>query len=58
MQKRWSLENLKAQVFLDQGKIDSAYVNAKKAFYGLPKNALHATTFAQVLGIKKTWMNS
>lgn len=42
-------ENLKAQVFLSQGKIDSANVNAKKAFYGLPKNALHATTYAQVL---------
>lgn len=46
-------ENLKAQVFLNQGKIDSAYVNAKKAFYGLPKNALHATTYAQILGLKK-----
>ena len=35
------------------GKIDSAFVNAKKAFYGLPKNALHASTYAQILGIKK-----
>ena len=46
-------ENLKAQVFLKQGKIDSAYVNARKSFYGLPKNALHASTFAQVLQIKR-----
>ena len=46
-------ENQKAQVFLNMGKIDSAYVNAKKAFYGLPKNALHASTYAQILGIKK-----
>ena len=45
-------ENLKAQIFLQQGKIDSAFVNAKKAFYGLPKNQLHAVTFAQVLQIK------
>ena len=42
-------ENLKAQVFLKQGKIDSAYFNARKSFYGLPKNALHASTYAQVL---------
>lgn len=46
-------ENLKAQIFLQQGKIDSAFVNAKKAFYGLPKNQLHAVTFAQVLQIKR-----
>jgi hypothetical protein len=30
-------ENLKAQIFLKQNKTDSAFVNAKKAFYGLPK---------------------
>ena len=42
-------ENLKAQVYLKQGKIDSAYFNARKSFYGLPKNALHASTYAQVL---------
>ena len=46
-------ENLKAQIFLEQNKIDSAFVNAKKAFYGLPKNALHASTFAQTLAVKK-----
>ena len=45
-------ENLKAQIYLKQGKIDSAFVNAKKAFYGLPKNALHASTYAQILQIK------
>lgn len=45
-------ENLKAQIYLKQGKIDSAFVNAKKAFYGLPKNALHAGTYAQILQIK------
>ena len=46
-------ENLKAQVFLKKGEIDSAYANAKKSFYGLPKNALHASTYAQTLQIKK-----
>ena len=46
-------ENLKAQIFLQQGKIDSAFVNAKEAFYGLPKNQLHAVTFAQVLQVKR-----
>ena len=45
-------ENLKAQIYLQQGKIDSAFVNAKKAFYGLPKNALHASIYAQTLQIK------
>ena len=46
-------ENLKAQIFLQQGKIDSAFVNAKKAFYGLPRNALHASIYAQTLQIKR-----
>lgn len=46
-------ENQKAQVFLNLGKIDSALVYSKKAFYGLPKNALHASTYAQILGLKK-----
>ena len=46
-------ENLKAQIFLKQGKIDSAFVNARKAFYGLPKNGLHASVYAQVLQLKR-----
>jgi tetratricopeptide (TPR) repeat protein len=46
-------ENLKAQIFLQQGKIDSAHVNARKAFYGLPKNGLHASIYAQTLQIKR-----
>ena len=29
------------------------FANAKRAFYGLPKNALHASTFAQTLAVKK-----
>jgi O-antigen ligase len=46
-------ENLKAQIYLKQNNIDSAFVNAKKAFYGLPKNSLHASTFAQSLSFKR-----
>ena len=46
-------ENLKAQIYLQQGKIDSAHVNARKAFYGLPKNGLHASIYAQTLQIKR-----
>ncbi len=46
-------ENQKAQVFLNIGKIDSALIYAKKSFYGLPNNALHASTFAQIIGLKK-----
>ena len=45
-------ENLKAQIYLKQNNIDSAFINAK-AFFGLPKNALHASTFAQTLAVKK-----
>ena len=45
-------ENIKAQIFLEQGKIDSAHVNARKAFYGLPKNALHASVYAKTLQLK------
>ncbi len=46
-------ENLKAQIYLKQNNIDSAFINSKKAFFGLPKNALHASTFAQTLAVKK-----
>ena len=46
-------ENLKAQIFLKLGKIDSAFVNAKKAYFGLPNNMLHASVFAQTLNLKR-----
>ena len=46
-------EALKAQIYLKQGKIDKAHENAKKAFYGLPGNALHASVYAQTLQIKR-----
>ena len=46
-------ENLKAQIFLKQNKVDSAYVNARKAFYGLTRNSLHASIYAKTLSLKK-----
>ena len=46
-------ENLKAQIFMKLGKIDSAFVNAKKAYFGLPNNMLHASVFAQTLNLKR-----
>ena len=46
-------EVLKSQIFLAQNKLDSAYVNARKAFFNLPGNGLHATTYIKVLSIRK-----
>lgn len=46
-------ENLKAQIFMKLGKIDSAFINAKKAYFGLPNNMLHASVFAQTLNLKR-----
>jgi len=42
-------ELLKSQVFQAQGKLDSSLVNAKKAFYGLPNNALHASQLINII---------
>ena len=42
-------ELLKSQIFQEQGKIDSAYVYAKKAFYGLPNNDLHASNYLNLI---------
>ena len=49
-------ENLKAQVFLKQGKIDSAYVNARKSFYGLPKNAFMLQLMLKFFKLKEMLM--
>jgi len=38
-----------ANIFLEEGKIDSAYYFAKKAFYNLRKNGRHANIFQMVL---------
>jgi tetratricopeptide (TPR) repeat protein len=42
-------EVLKSQIFLAKGKLDSASVYAKKAFVGLPNNALHASHYINVI---------
>lgn len=45
-------ENLKAQFLLQEGKIDSAYVYAKKAFEGLPNNMPHYDMYMKTLVAK------
>ena len=46
-------ENLKAQFLLQEGKIDSAYVYAKKAFEGLPNNMPHYDMYMKTLVAKR-----
>jgi len=42
-------ELLKSQIYMGKGQMDSASVYAKKAFFGLPNNALHASHYMNVL---------
>jgi len=42
-------ELLKSQIFSAQGKLDSAKLYAKKAFFGLPGNDLHAATYLNLI---------
>jgi len=42
-------ELLKSQIFMGKGQMDSASVYAKKAFFGLPNNALHASHYMNVI---------
>lgn len=46
-------EILKSQIYFAQGKIDSAFVNARKAFFGLPNNDLHASHYINVINQKR-----
>ena len=46
-------EILKSQIYEEQGKIDSAKVYAKKAFYGLPNNDLHSSRYLNLLSYTK-----
>ena len=46
-------ENLKAQFLFNEGKSDSAYVYAKKAFEGLPNNMPHYDMYMKTLVIRK-----
>ena len=42
-------EVLKSQIYLAKGQLDSAAVYAKKAFFGLPNNPLHASHYINIM---------
>lgn len=48
-------ENLKALYYLNDNKLDSAYVYAKKAFEGLPNNMPHYDVYMRTLVLKKEY---
>ena len=48
-------ENLKAQFLFSEGKIDSAYFYAKKAFEGLPNNMPHYDIYMKTLVAKRNF---
>ena len=46
-------EILKSQISEQQGKLDSAKVYARKAFFGLPNNDLHASRYINLINITR-----
>jgi O-antigen ligase/tetratricopeptide (TPR) repeat protein len=42
-------ELLKSQIFMAKGQMDSAKIYAKKSFFGLPNNALHASHYINII---------
>jgi len=44
-------ENLLANIYLDKRNIDSALFYSKKAFYNLPNNASHSSTYTRALEV-------
>ncbi len=46
-------EILKSQIFQEKGQLDSAKVYAKKAFFGLPNNDLHASRYINLINITR-----
>ena len=46
-------EILKSQIYEQQGRLDSAKFYARKAFFGLPNNDLHATRYLNLLSITR-----
>ena len=46
-------EILKSQIFQEKGLIDSAKVYAKKAFFGLPNNDLHASRYINLVSVSR-----
>ena len=49
------LRNIKAIYYLNDNKIDSAYIYAKKAFEGLPNNMPHYDVYMRTLVLKKAY---
>jgi len=46
-------EILKSQIFQEKGQMDSAMFYAKKAFFGLPNNDLHAYRLINLINLKR-----
>ena len=46
-------EILKSQIFQEQGKLDSAKVYARKAFFGLPNNDLHSSRYLNLINLTR-----
>ena len=46
-------EVLKSQIYQQKGQLDSAKVYAKKAFFGLPNNDLHASKYLNLISITR-----
>ena len=46
-------EIIKAQAFINQQEMDSAYVNAKKAYFKLQNNGIHTAAYLGLLGTLK-----
>jgi len=46
-------EILKSQIFQEKGQIDSAMIYAKKSFFGLPNNDLHASRLINLINFKR-----
>ena len=46
-------EILKSQIFQEKGQLDSAKVYARKAFFGLPNNDLHAARYINLINLTR-----
>jgi len=46
-------EILKSQIFQEKGQLDSAKVYARKAFFGLPNNELHASRYINLINLTR-----
>ena len=46
-------ELLKSQIYQEKGRLDSAKIFAKKAFFGLPNNDLHASRYLNLINITR-----